>query len=249
MRPHILIAILLFLPLSTQTNIAYMDSSGVIQTGAWFYYNVSVNFGEAIRYINCSVIDMNETHITYRMLWYNETLHTTLNTTITRNVSEWGLTLFYINTSIYISHMKRQNGTILMLPDENVTLYYYVYETNSTYIHTAEVHIENATNTTWVCHWHFWFDTNHIVRRICYYTYINQTKRVGRGLEEAGEYLLYKLWSPKLNTTQGEEFWGWLFRIDPRYIVFGIIIVVLIVGYWWFSREVQKSVGTEAELK
>ena len=75
----------------------------------------------------------------------------------------------------------------------------YVVEYNETYIHTCVVYPEGDL----VRHVHICADSNHIVRKMWWYSVGNETTR--SDIEKSRYYRLIALWSPPLNTTTSEE--------------------------------------------
>ena len=233
-----------------ESNIAYTTSNGIVCVDAYFTYNVTTPKQTELR--NYTVVFMNETHIVYnRTIYVYESGHI-MSHLLTYNCGR-GILSFWVYPEVAFKYFVELNETAQQY---NITLYVSLSDVWFNYT------IDEPDMIRSTC---LRYDNNYIVREyLMFWEYKSSSRSPTIYLNHSK---LIELWSPNLNITQGNEtagnetytnetttqggegFWSWLFRIDPRYIVFGIIIVVLIVGYWWFSREVQKSVGTKAELK
>lgn len=236
----LIVSIFLF-PISVQqtNNPVYIATNGKIRVGTWLYYEITDIVRNSSYYMNFTIVWMNDTHIHYNYTIYYPENNIIYNLSSTWNVS-YQVRVFWCNISWYAELLKKVNNTVI---GDLITTF--IYELNKTYIHYRIWF--NSTQSILEIEGTFLVNTDYIVLRRTVgcrtIELVNSSFRAGWKYYNISR--LIEIHTPKESEGGGIE---WV-RIDTGYIVLGLIVVALALGYWWFSKEVKKSVGTEAELR
>lgn len=234
MRPHILllVASLILLPISVQqvNNPIYIATDGKIRVGTWLLYNVTDTVKNTWSLYNFTIVWMNDTHIRYNytVIYPNGVTH---NFSEVWNVS-WKARMFWCNVSWYADILRSVNNTYI----GNALALAHIYELNDTYISYS--FILNFTDENYAVEMLGTILTDDyyiVLRRTLGCRTITLANSTYLTKSSWRYYNISKLIEMFVPEEEGHE--HGLVWFDPSYIVLGMIVVALILGYWWLTKK------------